>query len=120
MSERKRSRSAARRIRPGSARERGNVWVPIDTKGLQAKHQYLNKFKMTKSDSMFQEMEKKFQTVSARRRSFDHSMSFLAPSEIASRSRRSRNSDYGTFTRPYPSGSCHTVILGDDSTFCVK
>ena len=118
MPGKRRNRSAGPRIRPGSARERGNVWVPVGT-NIKDSNEYWNKFKMTKSDSMFQEMEKKFQNLSARRRSFDHSLSFLTPSELASRSRRTRNSDLATFTRPYPSGSCYTVLTGDNSNFCI-
>ena len=107
MPGKRRPRSAGPRVRIGSARERGNVWVPVNTSSKD-NNEYWNKFSMTKSDAMFQEMEKKFQKLSARRRSFDHSLSFLTPSELAYRSRRSRNSDLATFTRPYPSGSCST------------
>ena len=118
MPGKRRPRSAGPRARPGSARERGNVWVPINN-NAKDNIEYWNKFNMTKSDAMFQEMEKKFQHLSARRRSFDHSLSFLAPSELAYRSRRSRKSDLATFTRPYPSGSCYTVLTGENSTFCI-
>ena len=116
-SKQSRNRSAHGRIRPGSARERGNVWVPMDSSLTGNLPELSNKFKMTKSDSMFGEMEKKFKNLSVKRRSsFDQS---FASSSVLARSRRSRNSDYGTLTTPYPSGSCHTVITGEDSTFCI-
>ena len=56
MPGRRRHRSAGRKIRPGSGRERGNVWVPMDS-DLKDKHQYYNKFSMTKNDAMFQASE---------------------------------------------------------------
>ena len=118
MQGRRRNRSEGRKLRPGSARERGNVWVPVDG-DLNGQSQYWNKYIMTKTDTMFLEMEKKFQNLAVRRRSLDQSKLFSSPSETANRGRRSRHSDYGTLTRPYPSGSCHTVVAGNNSTFCI-
>ena len=118
MQGRKRSRSAGRKIRVGSARERGNVWVPVNG-DLNGQSQYWNKYIMTKTDTMFLEMEKKFQNLAVRRRSFDQSRLFSSPTEGANQGRRSRHSDYGTLTRPYPSGSCHTVVAGNNSNFCI-
>ena len=119
MPRRQRNRSTNRDCRPGSARERGNVWVPVSITGMADHHQYWNKFKMTKSDAMFQEMEKKFQKLTTRRRSLDYSTSAFSHSDVTNSSRRSRNSDFSTLTRPYPSGSCYTIVTGDNSTFCV-
>ena len=118
MKGKRRNRSEGRRIRPGSAKERGNVWVPVDG-DLNSQNQYWNKYIMTKSDTMFLEIEKRFQNLAIRRRSFDSSTIFASSSDLVNRSRRSRHSDYGTLTRPYPSGSCHTVVAGNNSTFCI-
>ena len=123
MPQKRRNRSQNRNCRPGSARERGNVWVPVQAgTELQDKQQCWSKFKMTKSDAMFQEMEKKFQRLTTRRRSVgnvEYSLAAFASSERTNANRRSRNSDFSTLTRPYPSGSCYTIVAGENSTFCV-
>ena len=120
MPQRRRNRSEGRKCRPGSARERGNVWVPVILgTELADNHRHLNKFKMTKSDALFGEMEEKFQKLTTRRRSVDFSISSFATAERTNINRRSRHSDFATLTRPYPSGSCYTIVTGEDSTFCV-
>ena len=94
------------------------MWVPVNG-DLNGQSQYWNKYIMTKTDTMFLEMEKKFQNLAVRRRSFDQSRLFSSPTELPNQGRRSRHSDYGTLTRPYPSGSCHTVVAGNNSNFCI-
>ena len=119
MKGRRRNRSEGRKIRPGSGKERGNVWVPVD-ETLNGPNQYWNSYIMTKNDTMFQEIEKRFQNHAVRRRSLEPLTSSSSPPESSNRSRRSRLSDYGTLTRPYPSGSCYTVVAGNSSTFCMQ
>ena len=80
---------------------RGKVWVPVILKkDHKEKHADRNKFKMTKEDILFQEVVDKFQK-----------MYFLG---------NRHNRSGSNVIRPYPSGSCNTIMAGKSSTFCVK
>lgn len=84
-----------------SRRARGKVWVPvISKKDHKEKHAERNKFKMTKEDILFQEVVEKFQKMS-----FSDDRHNRGGSKVI---------------RPYPSGSCNTIMAGKSSTFCVK
>ena len=118
MEKLRRNKSERRKIKPGSALERGNVWVPMNDK-VKIKQKHWNTFTMAKTDTMFREIDTKFKTLSVRRRSFDNAMSIVNPMELACTKTTSQNSHTLNATRPYPSGSCHTVLAGENSTFCV-
>ena len=118
MQKLKRNNSECRKIKPGSALERGNIWVPMNG-NVKGKHEYWNTFTMAKTDTMFREIDIKFKTLSSRRRSFDHAMSIVNPMELACKKLKSQNSHTPNSTKPYPSGSCHTVLAGENSAFCV-
>ena len=105
MNKRRRNQSESRNIRPGSALQRGNVWVPV-TENVKEKHEYWNSFTIAKTDKMFREIETKFRDLSARRRSIGHKVSVTTPTEIIYKKLMSRNSDSYNFTKAYPSGSC--------------
>ena len=88
---------------------RGKVWVPVLTQeALCERHQYWNKVKMTKEDGMFKEMHEKFTKIALNNERIDFS-SVQGPPNL----RRNR-----PLTIPYPSGSCHTIVSGEFSTFC--
>ena len=118
MQKLRKNESEVRKIKPGSALERGNVWVPIND-NIKEKHEYWNTFTMARTDTMFREIDIKFKTLSVRRRSFDHAMSFVTPMELTCKKLTSQNPHASKATRPYPSGSCHTVLAGEHSAFCV-
>ena len=91
---------------------RGKVWVPVLTQAeVTERHQYWNKVKMTKDDALFREMEEKFTKLALKERHVEYSASDL---------NRQRNFGISTIVRPYPSGSCHTIMAGDSSAFCSK
>ena len=119
MNKRRRNQNEYRNIRPGSALQRGNVWVPV-TENVKEKHEYWNSFTIAKTDKMFQEIETKFRHLSARRRSIGHTVSVTTPTELIYKKLMCRNSDSYNLTKPYPSGSCQTVLVGETSTFCVS
>jgi hypothetical protein len=118
MEKLRRNKSERRKIKPGSALERGNVWVPMNN-NVKGKQEYWNTFTMAKTDTMFREIDIKFKTLSVRRRSFEHSMLIVNPMELDCTKTTSLNSHTSRTTRPYPSGSCHTVLAGENSAFCV-
>ena len=100
-----------RRVRAGRG-ARGKVWVPVLTQEeLTERHQYWNKVKMTKGDALFREMSEKFTKLDLKRQTVG--------SPVLHSSNRCR---YNTtpLVMPYPSGSCHTIVAGDSSTFCSK
>ena len=101
-----------RRVRAAKG-ARGKVWVPVLTQEkLTEKHQYWNKFKMTKGDALFREMNEKFTKLD------------LKNSNIGSHIRHSSSGRQqprsGPLIMPYRSGSCHTIVAGESSTFCSK
>ena len=87
---------------------RGKVWVPVLTQeALTERHQYWNKVKMTKEDSLFREMHEKFTKIA-----LDKDRVKLRVNQHPFDFRRNR-----PLSIPYPSGSCHTIVSGDFSTF---
>ena len=103
MTERELLRSNLPKYIAESRSARGRVWVPTVTKKEMAdKYQYWNKFKMTKTDFLFQEVVEKFKKKDVDKR--------LVESGARNKSgdRRSRSA----VTRPYPSGSCNTILTG--------
>jgi len=97
------------RIKKGA---RGKIWVPALTQAkITEKHQYWNKVTMTKNESLFKEMQDKFDVLALKEKGKDKC---FVVSNIGARSYNSK------LIMPYPSGSCHTVIGGDSSNFCSK
>ena len=91
---------------------RGKVWVPDLTQAaISERHQYWNKFKMTKEDELFREMQERFTKLALRKRDVDYPVSAVNSHD---------NFETSTIIRPYPSGSCHTIMAGNSSTFCIK
>ena len=92
---------------------RGKVWVPVLTQErLTERHQYWNKFTMTKEESLFKEMEEKFTRLDLKKKHNPGSTNLKSNNQFSSGRARP--------TIPYPSGSCHTIIAGESSTFCYK
>ena len=102
---------AKRRVRAGKG-ARGKVWVPILTQEkLTEQHQYWNKVKMTKEDALFREMSEKFTKIDLKRQ-------IIGNPVLHASSCRQYNT--APLVMPYPSGSCHTRVAGESSTFCSK
>ena len=97
------------RIKKGA---RGKIWVPALTQAkITEKRQYWNKVTMTKNESLFKEMQDKFDVLALKDKGKERC--FMV-SKIDAKSHKSK------LIMPYPSGSCHTVIGGDSSNFCSK
>ena len=103
--------SGKRRVRAGKG-ARGKVWVPVLTQEkLSERHQYWNKFKMTKEDALFREMSENFTKLDLKRQNIDNPVFH---------SNSVRQYTTKPLVMPYPSGSCHTIVAGESSTFCSK
>ena len=101
---------ARKRMRLGRG-ARGKVWVPVLTQeALTERHQYWNKVKMTKEEGLFREMNEKFTKIA-----LNNDRTKVTSEQDPCNLRRNRS-----LTMPYPSGSCHTIVSGEFSTFCSK
>ena len=97
-----------KRVRIGRG-ARGKVWVPVLTQEeLTERHQYWNKVKMTKEDGMFKEMHEKFTKIDLNK-DRNRVRSVQYPNDYR---------QHRPLSMPYPSGSCHTIVSGEFSTFC--
>ena len=97
---------------------RGMVWVPTLTqKEVSDKSQYWNKFKITKNDSLFQEVVERFSKKAIDKRAIARDV----PTTARSKSCDGRNRNVSSVPRPYPSGSCNRILAGKPHVkLCVK
>ena len=95
-----------RKIKSGSSRKRGNIWVPINP-SLVDKDPFGNKFKkslkMSKSDILFREVECRIIKSSLEDCNVHGNMSFLCSSRYMNEDQRSRRSDFATLTTTHSS-----------------
>ena len=101
-----------RQMPPWSGQERGNLWIPLNSI-LVDKDPFEKKFKMTKSDKLFKEMEYRFRKSSHKRLCAESAVAFLSPFKEFHERGRARYCGVGTINRPYPSGSCQMSFQGN-------
>ena len=106
------------KVTPGTSRERGHLWVPSE-KTMVDNDPFRRKFKIVKSDKLFIEIDTRFTQSSLKRKTIEKDISFLSHFKEFHESRRSRHSGFAAITIPHPSGSCRTILRGNNSTFCV-
>ena len=105
-------------VTPGSSRERGHLWVPSQI-AMVHDDPFGRKFKMTKSDKLFLEMEHRFRKSSLKTKTAEDEISFLSNFKELHENRRSQTTNFAPIAIPYPAGPCHTIQHGDHSRFCV-
>ena len=105
------------RAKRGSSGERGYLWVP-DQKCKIDNDPFGIKFKMTKSDKLFIEMDHRFTKSLLRSKAHEKDISFITAFKEFKKIQIPQRIDFASVIRPYPSGSCHTILNGDCSTFC--
>ena len=106
------------KVKRGSSRERGHLWVPSQ-QAIVHDDPFGKKFKMTKSEKLFLEMDYRFTQSLLKTKTVENDKSFLSHFKKFYENRRSQNSVLANIVSPYPSGSCHTIQHGDTSSFCV-
>lgn len=100
----------------------GRVWVPTLTqKDVSDRYQYWNKFSMTKNDFLFQEVVERFTKKAVDKRIIEAGVRPTTTVRNKRAIQRCKSTpNISSVTRPYPSGSCNTILAGKSSTFCIK